>query len=146
MGKNSKLRYHTWLINLAVGDEVIVTGSFLLISPLSRSVPLVCLLKNRSLGAIHLVEKINEKSIRVAGRYFSLQDGVSAPGSTRYRLCIYPLFDEPLELRQVPAKELQKNCKTRASRWACFAVQQVAWVTSPARLTALLAISKRSLR
>lgn len=107
MGKNSKLRYHTWLWNLTVGDEVIVTGSFVLISPLSRLVPLICLLKNRSLGAIHRVERINEKSIKVAGRYFSLQDGVSSPGSSRYRLQLLPLFDEPLELRQVPAKELQ---------------------------------------
>lgn len=88
-----RMLYVHWLRNLKVGDDVIVTGNMVLISPIYRLADKVCLIEKKALGAICSVERIGDQAIRIAGHYFNLETGITSASHSKYRLQIFPLFE-----------------------------------------------------
>ena len=89
--------YHQWLLDLKVGDEVVITGSLVIISPLYRGLPFVCHIGTKSLGVLCHVEKVGDKTLRIGGRYFDLQSGTSSSTQGKYRLQIFPPILQPTQ-------------------------------------------------
>lgn len=80
-----------WISSLRVGDQVVLSGNLIEMSPFHHS-RMVCCIYRKMLGVVCLVESVTPNGVRVGGYYFNRTTGSCSASHPRYVKTINPIF------------------------------------------------------
>lgn len=104
--RRSSMLHHYWLRNLKPGDEVVVIGDLLALSP-KYKLRGVCLVLSKEQGVVCEVQEVSGEKIKIAETFFKVENGRARRNSARWGLKLTP----PFKVAGAGVKELLINTR-----------------------------------